>query len=233
MEKRYGNKSKVVTALVSQILAWRFIDSEDVNGLDEFSIFLKGCLNSLKNIPHGMTEVDARTIRQILSRLPIYVTDKWREAVDSVEISESRTPDFEDFVIFIEKIARVAGNPLFGKQLFPVVDENSVQVKTMTIISSKSSCKYCKSSHDIAECDSFGNSTAQEKQNVIMQLGLCFGCSMHGHIAASCPQRKTCEVCQDRHPTSLHRWDTKRHVATSPHSDQQAGFRFLNPGCKS
>ena len=103
LEKRYGNKSKVATALVSQILAWRFIDSEDVNGLDEFSIFLRGCLNSLKNIPHGMTEVDARTIRQILSRLPIYVTDKWREDVDSVEISESRTPDFVDFVIFIEK----------------------------------------------------------------------------------------------------------------------------------
>ena len=88
-------------------------------------------------------------------------------------------------------------------------EESSMQVKTMAASSSflKPSCKYCKNSHDLAECDSAVKLPTQEKRNFVMRLGLCFGCLMRGHTAVSCPQRKTCEICKGRHPTALHRSD--------------------------
>ena len=54
LDKRYGDKSKVATALVSKILSWPSIHSSDVSGLDECAIFLRGCLNSLKKYSIGI-----------------------------------------------------------------------------------------------------------------------------------------------------------------------------------
>ena len=41
---------------------------------------------------------------------------------DSLE-SRNKVPDFEEFVLFVEKLARIAGNTWFGKQLFTVSPE--------------------------------------------------------------------------------------------------------------
>ena len=53
LDKRYGDKSQVTTTLVTKILAWPFIHRRICD-------LLRGCLNSLKNIRHGMADVDAR-----------------------------------------------------------------------------------------------------------------------------------------------------------------------------
>ena len=83
--------------------------------------------------------------------------------------------------------------------------------------SSKTSCKYCKSSKDLEECDSFGKLSTHEKHNFIMQLGFCSDVSCVAIPLPSCSQKKTCEVCKGRHPT-LHGCDTKRReeVVSSP-----------------
>ena len=214
LDKRYGDSSKVAASLVSQILAWPFVHPNDVNGLDEFSIFLRGCLNSLKSIPLGMSEVDARTIRQILSRLPPDFTEKWRNAADLIESNDNRNASFEDFVLFIERLARVAGNPWYGKQMFPDSQSSTFpQVKTMagSTYPSVSPCSYCKQSHDTSECTVFAEIPLHERQRFVMKAGLCYGCLKKGHISAACPERKTCSVCNGRHPSSLHRKDNDKH----------------------
>ena len=158
LEIRYGDKSKVATSLVTKILAWPNIRSNDAPGLDEFAIFLRGCLNSLKNIHHGIAEVDARTIRRILGRLPPDATDKWRDAADYIEVNQNRCSNFEDFVLFIERLARVANNPWYGKQFFSsneYRDDKETKVKSMAGSHRSSSfiCKFCNGLHDTAECE--------------------------------------------------------------------------------
>ena len=210
LDKRYGDKSKIATSLVNKILSWPPIPSNDVSGLDEFAIFLRGCLNSLKNIQHGLAEIDARIIRHMLCRLPSEATDKWRDEVDLIEVKENRCPNFEDFVLFVERLARINGNPWYGKQLFPSTIKNeavTTKVKTMlgSSISSTTACKFCNETHDTAECDKLSELPSQEKQRFVLKLGLCFGCLMRGHMSADCPQRKKCKLCGGRHPTSFHR----------------------------
>ena len=221
LDKRYGDKSKIATALVTKIIDWPCIDTNDVDGLDEFAIFLRGCLNSLKSIPNGLAEADARVIRHILRRLPQDATEKWRDAADSLE-SRNKVPDFEEFVLFVEKLARIAGNTWFGKQLFTVSPEQgrpisgkshpskrSMMVTAMAGCSSQShsTCVYCSGTHDTTECEEFAKLSNQEKQRFIMKFGLCYGCLTKGHLSATCTQRKNCRLCKGRHPTSLHRND--------------------------
>ena len=78
LHKRFGDGNRVATALIDKILAWRSIESNDAAALDEFAIYIRGCLNALKNVPQGMSEIDYNVIRQILGRLPREVTEKWR-----------------------------------------------------------------------------------------------------------------------------------------------------------
>ena len=158
LDKRYGDKSQVATSLVTKIMAWPSLHSNDVSGLDEFAVFLRGCLNSLKNIPHGLAEVDARTIRHILCRLPPDATEKWRNDVDLIEVNQNRCPNFEDFVLFVERLARISGNPWYGKQLFTSKgpqEDHLTNVKTMagSGCSSSTTCKFCSGVHDTAECE--------------------------------------------------------------------------------
>ena len=104
LHKRYGDGNRVATALVDMILAWNEIESNDVASLDEFAIYIRGCLSALKNAPQGMSEIDSKVIRQMLGRLPQEVTKKWRVNVYDIEERDGRKPDFEDFVCFVEKM---------------------------------------------------------------------------------------------------------------------------------
>ena len=210
LDKRYGDKSRVATSLVTKILSWPPIHSNDVSGLDEYAIFLRGCLNSLKNLPSGLAEVDARAIRHMLCRLPAYATDKWRDEADSIDVNQNRCPNFEDFVMFVERLARVNGNPWYGKQFFSDTSyHESKMTKVKTMAGSSESfvvnCTFCSGAHDIAECEKLSSLPSEEKQRFVMEKGLCFGCLMKGHTSAKCTNRKKCKVCDGRHPTSLHR----------------------------
>ena len=148
LHKRYGDGNRVATALVNKILAWHQIESNDVAALDEFAIYIRGCLNALKNVPQGMSEVDSKVIRQMLGRLPREVTENWRINVYDIEERDGRKPDFEDFVCFVEKIVRIATNPWYGRHLFPEArKEENRRTKVNTMAGSSAAlshaCIYC------------------------------------------------------------------------------------------
>jgi hypothetical protein len=46
----------------------------------------------------------------------------------------------------------------------------------------------------------------EEKQELIRNLQLCFGClRSSSHISKDCKDRAICRICQRLHPTSLHK----------------------------
>ena len=65
-------------------------------------------------------------------------------------------------------------------------------------------CAFCrKQNHEIARCNIFIRKTADERITFINKNGLCFSCLKHGHRSKQCQNRKTCDKCKGRHPTSL------------------------------
>ena len=48
-----------------------------------------------------------------------------------------------------------------------------------------------------------------ERRDFIKKRGLCFGCYSSEHIAKLYKSKKTCQICNKKHPTSLHDYSWK------------------------
>ncbi|KAF0301072.1 hypothetical protein FJT64_026562 [Amphibalanus amphitrite] len=49
----YDCQAQTVASLVDEMLALPTLRADDGDGLDDFGIFLRGCMNALENLPHG------------------------------------------------------------------------------------------------------------------------------------------------------------------------------------
>ena len=62
----------------------------------------------------------------------------------------------------------------------------------------------CGDSHDLEDCRRFMEKSLDERTNFVKEKQLCFGCFSSNHIVKGCKQRRTCQTCKKRHPSSLH-----------------------------
>ena len=92
LDRRYGNQTAL--CLVDKLLAYPIIKSEDVEGLDSFAIHWRGSVNALRSLPHNAGSVNVKTIRALVDKLPFYMQDRWRGAVDEIEQTSSRQATF-------------------------------------------------------------------------------------------------------------------------------------------
>ena len=72
-------------------------------------------------------------------------------------------------------------------------------------------CLHCNGAHDIDTCETFRQLTHTEKINSLKGKGRCFSCLKPGHMRSECRNRSTCDICNGKHPTSLH-------ISTPPQS---------------
>ena len=236
LTKRFSNHTQVVGRLVDKMMEHPSIKSDDVEGLDNFGIFLRGCLNAVLSMPEGTATVDSKAIRQLVEKLPFYMIDKWRRIADTLEHEQGRMASFRDFVDFVDREARVAGNSTYGRQKMaagvsskkdprarPRIQQ--VQERTRTLASRVQEeiiCAFChEPTHELDLCKRFGAQREDEKKQYIMKNGLCFSClKKEGHLARDCKKRKKCQKCDRSHPTSLHRGTTPHPVVKTGHVKQ-------------
>ena len=89
---------------------------------------------------------------------------------------------------------------------------NSFKVQCSSVLNSKLTtnpsntlCRYCSmNNHKLHSCRQFIALTPHERMEFIHLNRLCFACLEVGHLSKECKLRKTCKLCQRRHPTCLH-----------------------------
>ena len=143
-----------------------------------------------------------------MKKLPDWLVQRWTRIV-SKEVT--LFPSFSRFTIFITKESDILCNPILSN-LQTSADDYKDHVRRPTekrtfatdLNSSFEACVFCrKKNHEIARCNMFIRKTADERRTFIMKEGLCFSCLKHGHRSRQCQNRKTCDRCKGRHPTSL------------------------------
>ena len=220
LDRKYGSPVQVAAGLVDQLLQHSSIRADDIESLETFAIHLRGTMNALASLPNGAGSVDVKTIRLLLEKLPLFMRDKWRVKVDDIEQAGNRPAEFDDFVHFIEREARIASNPSYGRHLtthsapkqYPgerkVEPGHNARGKllagNLTASNLSSSCLKCGRNHDIEQCPEFEAMDKTEKINFIHSNRLCFACLQRNHISKNCRERKVCSKCQGSHPTVLH-----------------------------
>lgn len=229
--EHFGSEHKISSAYMDKINNWPSIKPEDVNALQSFALFLRGCSNIVHHIKY-MKELDMpANLRTILMKLPYKLREKWRNvACDILEQTGSRAV-YVDFVNFIEKQVKIVSDPLFGNinDVSPAsYTKLSMQVKqkrksgtfatsinapkdghkemeNLTAHSNQLKCMFCYlTNHTLEKCFQFRRKTQQDKIQFLKEKGVCFGCLKHGHTSKDCRGRLDCEVCHRKHPSVLH-----------------------------
>ncbi|XP_043213502.1 uncharacterized protein LOC122377501 isoform X2 [Amphibalanus amphitrite] len=236
LNSRYDTGVYAVTSLITQMQNLPALRADDAEALDDLSIFLRGCLNALETQPHGLRSVDPKTICKLLEKLPHHMIEKWRRLVDDIEHVERRQANFRDLVGYIEKEARIAMNPSYGRQVLgssgrprlhearktePRAVRKTAVGKTLAgsiqSVGNPMKCYFCEGMHKTESCKKLQQKTPEERTTFVKQNGLCFACLQHGHRSRFCKERRNCEKCGRSHPTVLHIDKPESPTVTSGH----------------
>ena len=213
LDKRYGCQEQIATAYIEKILQWKDISRDNVEALDEFAVTLFSCKNAVSCVPYGIAELNnPKTLRIILTKLPFSMQEKWRKIADEIMTCKKQVVTFDTLVEFIEKEARIAKNPLFGRHLFSNKSSSKSGIQSSSKITINTinarrelECWNCQGSHILDECDDLKSKKHDDRVRIIRELRLCFRCLRRGHISKECRTRKTCESCSGDHHTLMHK----------------------------
>jgi len=50
LKEHFGNEHKIATTYIHKVFAWPVVKAEDVQALNEFALFLRGCCNAMTEI---------------------------------------------------------------------------------------------------------------------------------------------------------------------------------------
>ena len=63
----------------------------------------------------------------------------------------------------------------------------------------------CTACHDLDECSIFMALTVEDRSKVVLKNKLSYGCyGCKDHSARNWKQQRSCKICKEKHPTSLH-----------------------------
>ena len=221
LKEKYGQNYKIATTYVDRLVQFPIIKAEDGHALQQFSVLLISCKNTLKEIGYLGKVENPDCLLKIIGKLPFALRLKWRDLADDITSNKSREITFDDVVKFVEKRARALNHPIFGKlnndsnrsKLNKLQDPKLQDPKTRFNFGvdyrpneSKVKCMMCEGDHILPRCNRFKSESLDGRLKFVRKKGLCYNCLFQGHMVNSCPKNSFCKVtgCQSKHSTFLH-----------------------------
>ena len=228
LQERYGQNYKIAAAHVKRLVDGPTIRTDDGPALQQFSIQLTSCVNTLKEIGYLNKLDNPDNLKKIIDRLPYSMRVKWRDTVDQIVEREARDVTVADIMKFVTAKARAASHPIFGnvssegktKQLPIKQRTRGPKADTFSSLgkqedsqseNKKPECPLCSADHWLPRCDKFRKQSLEERQKLVRERQLCSNCLFPGHFVRSCQKESFCRVrgCTSKHSTFLHQNSNK------------------------
>ena len=114
LKEQFGNEQKVASAYMDKALSWPSIRAEDVKALQDYSLFLRGCCNSMEDVQY-LSDMDMPSnMLCIIKKLPYKLRDRWRNHACELQERHKRRAKFTDIANFIERQVKILTDPVFG-----------------------------------------------------------------------------------------------------------------------
>ena len=226
LDERFGDPFIVANAFRDKLDAWPNIAPRDGSALRKFADFLRQCNTAMQTTESLNILNDSRENRKLLCKLPDWLVTRWSRIVAEWTQKMRSFPPFKEFMNFVVKEADIACNPITSLQALrgnrsnepannakygqrkeinarslatevkeaPQASDNSGQVR----------CVNCNMPHELNDCKSFLAKPVEQRRKFAWINNLCFSCLKPGHQSRDCKDRKKCETCKRKHPTSLH-----------------------------
>ena len=115
LQKEYGNAYTVSSAYVDKVLTWPNIRHDDSTALRKLGLFLVRCNKAMRNITNMDVLNHLPNLQTIVTKLPGYLQNKWRDHASRLRRNEQRVANFNDLTCFVESASESANDPVFGK----------------------------------------------------------------------------------------------------------------------
>ena len=97
-------------------------------------------------------------------------------------------------------------------------------------------CPLGDGNHDLDDFSIFKNHTAEEHGKLLRTKKLCYGCYKlisPDHTAKTCTKRRTCSICNGKHPSGLHAFRFRRpnEQQSTNHAVRQAPDNTVKNSC--
>ena len=197
------------------------LQNNDYTGLLNFAEQLEAASKKLS----GHYELEASTmanLRQIVTRLPNYLVNKWGEVSYSIR-EKGGIPRLSDLSKFVRRQAAIKNDPGFVAEKKPE-RQNAMSIKGPTSNSRGHTnafhtdleagglsvnyqnpekrnlrrCLRCSKDHELAECERFISDEIQARWDIVKQNKLCHVCLKSGHMRGRCELRLFCSCGSDR-----------------------------------
>ena len=235
LDSEYGDPYRAAMTFLSKIHAWPVVESDDNVALREFYFFLVKCQCARNSLSDMDVLNHPNSMQTIVSKLPLYLQNKWRDNVFKIKSHQLRSPHFDDLLTFVSAASSTANDPVFGKAAlsftnspFPATGKTKATSGAFKPgacfhagVSDAVVCPLCKKDHDLESCNDFIAKSVSERRDFVMSNRLCFGCFETGHVTRFCKSRRTCRECKKQHPTLLHDPEGVRNRAAQRVQDQR------------
>ena len=158
-------------------------------------------------------EFNPELIQQLQSKLPPYLQERWNRKVFQLRRNKDRESRLTDFIQFVSDETLILSDPLFSRgaigELNKPSDSNSKsKFSSYSTVLKERMCICCKKPwHDLEKCYKYTSMELGGRRKFIYQNRLCFCClksTSSQHVAKTCSNKRSCDVCKQDHPTSLH-----------------------------
>ena len=221
LQKRFGNRHTI-----SELWVQRLCNGNQHANLQEYADELTECYQSLKALG-GLKEIESQgNLLSLITRLPVYLQNKWQDKVYEMQEKEDRRPTLQDVVAFVTRAAAVAADPVYGTSSLRGRKAERSSQRVVYATSADIYCPLCDQSeqneHDLHECPQFLNMTPDERMNVVLKKQMCFTCLAPGHVAKRCMNPSKCKRCGKQHASILHeaKWEKLKRSGKDKQSQQ-------------
>ena len=215
LKYEFGQASVIARACVNKLIKGSKISDNDRQGLRELSVDIINCVATLKQI-NNFADVNANeNLRKIVRRLPDRLIDRWKGIATDLR-DKGIIPGIQNISDFIRKHVKAAYDPDFGdidqSNAGKYVRNQGVHNKYRKGVHSTQNqfkvikCYICEENHRVAQCPTFADSTAEERNDLVKKSRLCFSCLNRGHVTRDCRSKKPCgkDGCTKLHHALLH-----------------------------
>lgn len=101
--QQYGDSLKIIMAYIEKALKWPQIKTDDVKGLNAYSLFLIGCQNTMQDVVYMEEKDNPTNVRAILPKLPYKMREQWYNVAFEMQETKGRRARCADLVDYIDR----------------------------------------------------------------------------------------------------------------------------------
>ena len=203
----FGQRSKIAQAILMKITYGKDVQDDDDAGLNELYYSVSDCLVTLRQLNYASDIYSSDTLRQVVTRLPRRLRNKWSEKSLSIR-SNGQDPNLIHLEEWLQMRVLARKEEYHPEKCRRKTKEDEKKPSKfagkneMKVVE----CSFCKKSHLFWKCDKYENLVNSEKFQYAKTKRLCYNCLREGHMTKDCTSRISCtkEGCSDRHHTTLH-----------------------------